>query len=174
MRFYRSDSSLTGGESEDLETWEDLNALAPEVQADLIARNGLTPYTVQEFYDQEFTYDGEHAYINYYPNYAQDGTREEFYTLVLSQPVRQGDGGIWCVERMTDQDDRTYVWFPDASMPSAEYYAALQDECDAGKQENLLTPLGAAERFVEESYWFLHTPNTENFQELDRLPSSGN
>lgn len=43
-----------------------------------------------------FTYEGKHKYYQYYP----DGIDTDyFYTIVLSQPVKQGEGGIWCVDR---------------------------------------------------------------------------
>ena len=43
-----------------------------------------------------FTYEGNHKYYQYYP----DGIDTDyFYTIVLSQPTKQGEGGIWCVDR---------------------------------------------------------------------------
>lgn len=168
VRYYRGENAPIGGEPEDWKTWEELNDLAPEVQADLIARNGLTPYSIQEFYEQEFTYDSAHVYLSYSTGSVFDG-KEESYTLVLSQPVRQGDGGIWCVERMADQSGRVYVWFPvSEDGPAEEYYAALQEECARGEQQDFLTPLGAARRFVKESYWFLQEAGPESFRETEK------
>lgn len=168
VRYYRGDDAPIGGDSEEWKTWEELNALAPEVQADLIARNGLTPYTLDEFYDQPFTYDSEHVYLNYFTGSVFNGT-EEYYTLVLSQPVRQGDGGIWCVERMVDQSGHVYVWFPISyDGPAEAYYEALQERCDKGEEKDVLTPLGAARQFVKESNWFLQDAAPEDFRETEK------
>ena len=76
----------------------------------------------------------------------------EFRTLVLSQPAKQGEGGLWCVERVFDVFGNSYFRFPDTHLAAADYYAALQAECDAGKHPELLTPLGAAGAFIAERY----------------------
>ena len=134
---------------EDWAQWEELNALGYKVCADFIARNGLTQYTRAEARSMEFLYDSRHDYIEFYPYFTFDGSTAEAHTLVLSQPAKQGDGGIWCVEQEIDVYGRPYFCYPAQDVPAAEYYAALQAECDAGQHPELLTPMGAARAWAE-------------------------
>lgn len=170
VQFYRRDGEVDTG-TEDWASWSELNDLGSEVQADMMGRNGLEAYDIQVFYKQEFTYPGEHVYLNYYPNYASGGDDQEFYTLTLSQPVRQGAGGIWCVERMTDQYGSVFYYFPDSGKPAGEYYEELQAECDGGDRQALLTPLGAAKFFVEESGYFSGEVSDASFLPLSETES---
>ena len=153
VQYYRGGGEISTG-SQDWANWQELNELGSEVQAGMIGRNNLQPYSTDAFFKQEFTYDGEHVYLNYYPNYTSGGDGQEFYTLTLSQPIRQGSGGIWCVERMADPNGSVYYYFPDSGKPAYEYYEELQASCDAGENKELLTPLGAAKFFVKQSAWF--------------------
>lgn len=156
VQFYRSDGTIDT-ESEDWKQWEILCDLGEQVCGDFITRNGLTPYDESSFWEREFTYDGNHAYVNYYPYFTFDGDKRIWDTLVLSQPARQGEGGIWCVERYYDASGNVYPWFPDSGMAAADYYAELQAACDAGRQPELLTPLGAAKHFEEQEYGLRET-----------------
>lgn len=102
------------------------SSLIEFVKSDLLERNHLTAYSDDEFFARTYTYDSEHVFINYYPYFAENGSKDEVWTLFLSQPVKQGDYGIWCVERWRDQYGNIYPYFPDADgIPSREYYAAL-------------------------------------------------
>ena len=155
-------------ESEDWKAWERLCAIGPEVREDFIARNRLTPYSVEEFLSQPFTYEGDHAYVRFSAN----GGGQVYDTLVLSQPVRQGEGGLWCVERwMTPMGD-ICPYFPDSGSPAAEYYAGLQARCDAGELPELLAPLGAARRFVEESGRFQTEGLGSRFELTEGYPTA--
>lgn len=153
VRFYpRSNNHV-----EEQALWDTLNnQVGPSVRDDFIIRNNLTAYMDEEA-RAEYTYDGEHKYLNYYPYYSINGSKDEMYVLVLSQPARQGEGGIWCVERMTDSHGNVYLWFPDSGMPAAEYYAGIQAECDAGYMPKLFLPEGAAMAFLDESGYFNST-----------------
>lgn len=162
VQYFRENGEIDM-ESEDWQMWETLNALGDEICADIIERNGLTPYSQWEFYARPFTWESEHAYIEYYNYYTFDGSKSEFYTLILSQPAKQGGGGLWCVERMIDEYGTTYPLFPDSGLPATDYYAGLQTECDVGEHPELLTPLGAAEDFVRNSGWFNDEPVAESF-----------
>lgn len=137
------------------EHWEYLNeTVVPAICDDFITRNDLEAFDGSAFFEQEFTYDSPHRYINFYPYYAASGSKEESCLLVLSQPVKQGEDGIWCVERMIDNTyGSVYPWFPDAGIPAADYYAQLQLECDAGTRD-YIDPLHAAHTFVLESGYF--------------------
>lgn len=150
-RYYRSGGKLDR-ESADWAQWQTLCGIDTQVCDDIIDRNGLTPYDESEFLSREFTYGGKHAYVNYYPDFIINGDTHTYDVLVLSQPVRQGEGGIWCVERIYDICGRVCLCFPDTGIPAADYYAELQAACDAGGHPELLLPLGAAREFVPDHY----------------------
>lgn len=163
VQFYRGggiDAEIDT-ESEDWQTWETLNALWDTVQANFIDRNGLTPYDGAE--------TRRLAYVQYYPYFTFDGDKRIYETLVLSQPVRQGDGGIWCVERVYDAYGRVYPYYPDSGMASADYYRLLQADCDAGKDSQLLTPLGAAKHFGAEAAGVNDTPADMSLKKTSSL-----
>jgi len=170
VQFYRS-GGVIDSLSEDFQIWETLNELGDLVCADITEINGLTPYSSQEVWAQPFTWEGQHAYARYYNYYTFDGSKDTFYTFVLSQPATQGEGGIWCVERMYDEYENCYLSFPESDVPAAEYYAALQAECDAGQHPELLTPLGTAKAFVSDSIWFGDTATDKNVELTDRIDS---
>jgi len=152
VQFYRSGDAFHD-EAQQAE-WAVLYELAEAVPADILEQNGLTPYSQRDLYAQAFTYKGNHVYVNYYPYFTVDGSHDNFYTLVLSQPVTQGAGGIWCVERMVDAHGNTYLIFPQENVPAMEYYTARQTDHDSGAEAVLLTPLGAAEDFLRHGGWF--------------------
>lgn len=165
VQFYRS-GGIIDTESVDWKQWETLYALGGQVCSDFISRNGLTPYDGSDLAEQEFTYEGNHAYVKYYPYSTFDGDLRIWDTLVLSQPVRQGAGGIWCVERSYDTSGNVSLWFPDSGMAAADYYAELQAACDAGEHPELLTPLGAAKEYVENGFYGRET-QPESFSLAD-------
>lgn len=94
-----------------------------------IADNGLTTYDHHaEVLAPEYTYPGEHVL------YQITLGSGDVFTAVLSHPVRQGEGAIWCVERMIQEDyGNVHFAMPDTDLTAAEYYAALQAEADAGR-----------------------------------------
>ena len=155
-QFYRSGEG-TDAESEARQDWQMLLNMGEELREDFIRRNQLTAYDSGEFLRQEFTYDGEHRYVLYSP---RPLSGEGSCTLVLSQPVRHGEGGIWCVERVRNNDTGriTYV-FPsgyfDTEQSAAEYYTEQQARADASGvvptwQETALQVLNSG-RFGEEA-----------------------
>lgn len=150
-RYYRSGGKIDQ-ESQDWAQWQALCGIDTQVCDDIIESNSLSPFDESEFLSREFTYDGKHAYVNYYPGFAVNGDTHTYDILVLSQPVRQGEGGVWCVERVYDICGRVCPYFPDAGVPAAEYYTGLQTACDAGEHPELLLPLGAAREFVSGHY----------------------
>lgn len=153
VQFYRS--GLSGSsllDHPDWKTWEKLCELGPLVQEDFLTRNGLSSYSSSQLLEQPFTYVGEHRYLKYYPCPDCDGGQSAFNMLVLSQPASQGQGGIWAVERWTDESGSLSLYFPDTGVPAAEYYSNLQLACDAGERPELLTPAGAAQAFVRDCF----------------------
>ncbi|MDL2273753.1 M56 family metallopeptidase [Oscillospiraceae bacterium OttesenSCG-928-G22] len=151
VQFYRS-GDLFEDEGE-YASWEALQDVIESVRDDFVTRNGLALYTDAEV-RLGYTYDSKHQFLNYYPYYSVNGSKDEVYTLVLSQPATQGEGGIWCVERMADASGNTYLWFPATGKPALEYYAEVQAEHDAGKQSDHADLFSAAKVFLEESGYF--------------------
>jgi beta-lactamase regulating signal transducer with metallopeptidase domain len=152
VRFYRSGDGYSDQAAR--AQWDLLNnQMGPSVRDDFVVRNHLTPYSDTEA-RSGYTYGGTHRFLNYYPYYSVNGSRDEVYVLVLSQPAKQGDGGIWCVERMLDSTGYAYLWFPDSGRPASEYYAELQTQCDAGYNADLLDVESAAIAFLKESGYF--------------------
>lgn len=140
-----------GTQSEDWKTWEELCEIGPQVREDFLERNGLQSFSVQDFLSQG-TDGGAGVYVRYYPYFVPDGDTRIYDQLLLRQPARQGEGGIWAVSSWTDEFGNDYFYFPDSGLPAAEYYAGLQEECDAGAHPELLTPLGAADAFVKDYF----------------------
>ncbi len=68
--------------------------------------------------------------------------------LLLSQPARQGETGIWCVERWMDGNGNIYYDDPQADSSAADYYAGLQSECDGGHRAGLLDPEQVAYEYI--------------------------
>lgn len=118
---------------------------------------GLTPMEEDTFYQRVngvLSYPhGEHLRVSYRPYYGLSGYEEvadTVYTLVLSQPAIQGERGIWCVDRWMDQNGTRYLVVPETDQPMDDYYAALQDACDAGERPDLLDPVAVALDFEED------------------------
>ena len=68
--------------------------------------------------------------------------------LLLSQPVVQGEQGIWCVERWMDGNGTVYFVTPETDVRTAEYFKDLQKQADAGVELWLLDPLQVAIDFI--------------------------
>lgn len=165
VRFYRPGGAIDT-ESADWRNWIVLERIAETAAADMIRRNGLTSYDGTEFLG--CTWEGVHAYFRFY--HRGDDSYDAYgeatrYVLVLSQPVRQGEGGIWCLDRWMYEGGDPMIYFPDSGLPAAEYYARLQMACDGGEHPELLTPAGAAAAFVED--YFGIEPAPEDLQPLD-------
>lgn len=65
-------------------------------------------------------------------------------------PQPRGEEGIWCVDRWVDQNGTRYLVVPETDQPMDDYYAALQDACDAGDRPDLLDPVAVALDFEED------------------------
>ena len=94
-------------------------------------------------------WEGEHRYVEVHSaDYAVS------LTLLLSQPVTQGSGGIWCVEGSFDNNyggwGRELPY--GIEVTEAEYYADLQAQVDQGHRPGLLDPVQAAMEWYQEKY----------------------
>ena len=86
----------------------------------------LLPDEFPLFGFENLNYSGNHAIYVFEPT---DGTR---WMVMLSQPVRQGPSGIWCVEQMVDGNGNIYPVVLDMDMTAADYYADQQRKDDDG------------------------------------------
>lgn len=155
--------------AEDWKTWEELNETGPAVQKDFLERNGLQSFSMQDFINQLSAKSGDCLCIKYYPSFLENGDTCLYYQLLLRQPVRQGEGGIWAVEQWLDEYGNQYLYFPDTGRPAAEYYAQLQGECDTGEYSEYRTPVGAAAAFVEDFFGNETAPGSfEEAQKIDQ------
>lgn len=147
VRFYSEEEDQTHA----LAIWEKLNRRLPEeALPDFTARNGLEPFTSEDYFSADGTLWGsQHVYISYHtPDWSQS------ITLLLSQPAKQGEGGIWCVEGYFDnQIGGSATAIPrDTGMTLSDYYAQLQAQADRGERAELLTPEGAALDWLAAQY----------------------
>lgn len=151
VQFFRPGGEIDTS-SGDWKSWEELNELGPRVREDFLTRNHLQSFNMQDFAAQLSAEDENHVCVRYYPYFGADGDTSVYYQLLLRQPARQGEDGIWAVDQWLDAFGNQYLYFPDSGLPAAEYYARLQEECDAGEYPEYRTPAGAAAMFVEDFF----------------------
>ena len=162
----------------DWEQYEELSEVCrPAAMEAFLRLNGLEAYSDDAFWESRETYGGEHRYFRYYPYRAYPDVetsenKEMYYTLMLSQPATQGNGGIWCVERVYDAAEYGYLYaiFPrEEGRTAMEVYAQQQAAADAGDRPELLDPLRVALAFVQARYG--HEKATEDsFEEVSGPP----
>ncbi|MBT2292592.1 hypothetical protein J7E73_26345 [Paenibacillus albidus] len=90
------------------------------------------------------TYSGNHRIVKF------PLSTGETSQLLLSQPVVQGDTGIWCVERWKDTNGNEYYPTPNTDVRIAEYYLNLQNQADSGEHPELLDPLQVAVQYIKD------------------------
>ena len=156
MRFYRNGNYDSPDENPALwESWYRLNEWSETVADSIVERGGaLKRYDAFALYRRDYTYSGAHAEVAFRP---AGNAADTDATLILSQPVKQGRGGIWCVERVRYACDGwtdTRLNFPvgeGIDVPADEYYMKLQ--ADSDKHPEMLTPTGAALAFARNAGW---------------------
>ncbi len=88
------------------------------------------------------TYPGNHVLVKFpLPS-------GEIRQLLLSQPVTQGEQGIWCVERWKDMHGNGYYVIPITEGLPLDYYRQLQQSVDGGNQQSLRDPVQVALDFI--------------------------
>lgn len=92
------------------------------------------------------TYPGNHIIVDV-SLHQQKGYSDQ--RLLLSQPVKQRDGGIWCVERWSDEMGNLYYNYVSGAEEDA-YYAEQQAQCDEGHKVGLLNPEDVAMTFLRD------------------------
>ena len=165
VQFYRPDAESVP-DHPDWPVWEKLCKLGPQVREDFLTRNNLQSFSVQDFLGR-LDESGGHVVLKYYPYFLKDGDTRIYNQLLLRQPARQGEGGLWAVEQWLDERGNQYLYFPDSGKPAAEHYADLQAACDAGEHPELLTPVGAAEAFVKD--YFGHETAEGSFERVPEV-----
>lgn len=153
------------------------SALMDWAEETALAVAGMEPFSesdVQALRNQPFQFPSNHITALYHPYYAVNGQWEPTWTLILAQPVTQGEGGIWCVEQVWFPDgeypDRRVVR-PDTDLPMADYYADLQAQADAGQADWALEPMEVCLRYAY-SYGGGHLSATAESFELGEIYSS--
>ncbi|MCC5908918.1 MAG: M56 family metallopeptidase [Clostridiaceae bacterium] len=89
------------------------------------------------------TYKGNHALAQF------KLSTGETSQLLLSQPVVQGEEGIWSVERWMDGNGTVYYVTPETDMKIVDYYKELQKQSHDGTNPSLLDPLEVAKDFIK-------------------------
>lgn len=92
------------------------------------------------------TYPGNHVVVDV-SLHQQKGYSD--WRLLLSQPVKQGTDGIWCVERWSDELGHLYYNYVSSAEEDA-YYAEQQAQCDEGHKVGLLNPEDVAMTFLRD------------------------
>ncbi|PKM58310.1 MAG: hypothetical protein CVU98_01585 [Firmicutes bacterium HGW-Firmicutes-3] len=105
------------------------------------------------------TYSGNHIVIKF------PASTGETYQLFLSQPVIQGEGGIWCVERWMDGNGAVYYVTPETDIKIADYYKALQKQSDEGDNLSLIDPLEVAIDYIKNDLGQLQVTTHDLVQE---------
>ena len=72
------------------------------------------------------------------------------YKLLLSQPAKTGEDGIWCVDRWMDENGNMYYNMFPSDLSLKEYYAEIQEQVDNGENQDLLDGEKVALNFIEE------------------------
>lgn len=88
------------------------------------------------------TYKGNHILVKF------PLSSGETSQLFLSQPVIQGELGIWCVERWRDTNGNEYYVTPNTDGMIIDYYKELQRQCEDGQNLFLLDPLQVALNYI--------------------------
>ena len=147
VRFYSNSQDEAVIQAQEAE-WMNLNKRLPEeVRPDFLARNRLEAYEDSMYFHDGYVWESDHRYV-----YFRTENWGESITLLLSQPIKQGTGGIWCVEGWMDNNYCTrYLVLPrDTGTTAADYYTQLQQQVDEGHRPGLLDPLSAAREWLGE------------------------
>lgn len=99
----------------------------------MLENNGLIPRE---------SYKGNHVVIRF------PLSTGEISQLLLSQPVDQGDKGIWVVERWMDGNGNVYHEFPDTDLRIEEKYKELQMRFNNGENLFLGDPVDVGMFFI--------------------------
>lgn len=164
---YHADGDVIDTSVPDSQRWEYVLSRIPDIQADFITRNGLSPYDREANLGNSFLWNGAHRYVEVR---SDDNSIDQ--SLLLSQPVTQGSSGIWCVEGCFD--NHYGGWTTELprgiEVTAREYYTDLQTQVDAGHRPGLLDPVQVAQEWYQERYG-TDTPEDVTFTLLEGEPA---
>lgn len=91
------------------------------------------------------SYPGNHAVIEFKLSTGENSQ------LLLSQPVVQGEKGIWAVERWMDGNGNIYYEHPKTEIKINDHYKELQKQFENGENLSLGDPLELGYNFIKEN-----------------------
>jgi hypothetical protein len=160
-------------QTENTDEYMALRRVETEIRQRFMADYGLVPYDVDAaLVEPAAWYPGRHARFRF--ELSGGGKME----LLLSQPAIQGDGGIWCVERMFDQNENFYFDYPhsvyayDDEWTAMDFYEYAQAEAAAGRRPELLDPETVALEYLEKAWdWArdIQSSEIEYFDDADDI-----
>lgn len=71
------------------------------------------------------------------------------YKILLSQPAKEGEDGIWCVDRWMDNHGMMYYEYIESELDLKTYYNQIQGKADAGKDKSRLDYKDVALNFIK-------------------------
>ena len=161
VRLMRENNDYSVG----MEEWTMLCEWAESMKDTIIEDNDLLPVSIL---DMDYTYDSEHKYFEYKDDYTRN-------IIVLSQPVQQGEKGIWCIERIEEYYDSQIMYtrliFPISmgiDKTAHQYYVELQEKVDNGESLDALNYGKVLEEFISSDALYYDTATIDEFIELER------
>lgn len=161
VRLMRENNDYSVG----MEEWTMLCEWAESMKDTIIEDNDLLPVSIL---NMDYTYDSEHKYFEYKDEWAHN-------IIILSQPVQQGENGIWCVERVEEYYNGELMYkrfiFPIAmgiEQTAHQYYVELQEKVDNGENLDALNYEKVLENFLNSAAWYYGDTNIDDLTELER------
>lgn len=161
VRLMRENNDYSVG----MEEWTMLCEWADSMKDTIIKDNDLLPVSIL---DMDYTYDSEHKYFEYKDEWAHN-------IIILSQPVQQGENGIWCVERIEEYYNGELMYkrfiFPIAmgiQKTAHQYYVELQEKVDNRENLESLHPEKVLENFLNSAAWYYGPTNVSDLIEIER------
>lgn len=135
----------------------------------ILAREGTEEFDCDAYLSQPYFRSGcNYMDVIYWPYKAVNGSTDVVWTLRLVQPVTQGEGGVWGVERIIYNDGQSQPIRPRVSDPLSsgkqehlsadDYYKRLQGRADAGLADWAIDPVEMLRRFVSEVFFHADVP----------------
>lgn len=161
VRLMREDNNYESG----IKEWSMLCDWANSMKDTIVVDNDLLPVSIM---NMNFTYDSDHKYFEYKNELTHN-------IIVLSQPVQQGENGIWCVERVEEYYNGEIMYtrliFPIAlgiEKTAHQYYVELQEAVDKGESLNALNYEKVLEEFLHSDAWYYEKTNIDKFVEIEK------
>ncbi len=139
------------------------SALMDWVWSIILDQEGAEGFDCEAYLNQPYFHSGcNYMDVTYWPYKPVNGSTGVAWTLRMVQPVTQGEGGIWGVERIFYGDGESHPVRPNVdSLDPGEYledrsadnyYRRLQTAVDNGYEPWALDPIQVLLRFVRETF----------------------